>query len=65
MSAGGIYPVTLVGRIKPWLQIKGHQCPPTVIGQNHANINNLKITCRSEDFFDMTIDIEVNGHTPP
>ena len=32
----------------------------TVIGQNHANISNLKITGRSEDFFDMTIDIEVN-----
>jgi GTP pyrophosphokinase len=31
----------------------------TVIGQNHGNINNLKLTSRSEDFFEMTIDIEV------
>tara|TARA_B100000676_G_scaffold307230_1_gene365201 strand:- start:835 stop:1680 length:846 start_codon:yes stop_codon:yes gene_type:complete len=32
----------------------------TVIGQNQANINNLKITSRSEDFFEMLIDIEVH-----
>jgi len=30
-----------------------------VIGQNQANINNLKFTSRSTDFFDMMIDIEV------
>ena len=31
-----------------------------MIGRNQANINNLKITSRTTDFFDMTIDIEVN-----
>ena len=31
----------------------------TVIAKNEANISNLKITNRSTDFFDLTIDIEV------
>ncbi len=31
----------------------------TVIGKNDGNITNLKITNRSADFFEMTIDIEV------
>ncbi len=30
-----------------------------VIGRDHGNISNLKITDRSEDFFEMQIDIEV------
>ena len=57
-----IGPVTLVGRIKTVVANKKGALGSltTVIGQNHANINNLKITGRSEDFFDMTIDIEVN-----
>jgi GTP diphosphokinase / guanosine-3',5'-bis(diphosphate) 3'-diphosphatase len=32
----------------------------TVIGQNLGNISNLKITNRSADFFEMTVDIEVD-----
>ena len=31
----------------------------TVIAKNSGNISNLKIAQRSEDFFDMVIDIEV------
>jgi guanosine-3',5'-bis(diphosphate) 3'-pyrophosphohydrolase len=31
----------------------------TVIGQHLGNINNLKITNRTEDFFEMVIDVEV------
>ncbi|MBM3572608.1 MAG: bifunctional (p)ppGpp synthetase/guanosine-3',5'-bis(diphosphate) 3'-pyrophosphohydrolase, partial [Alphaproteobacteria bacterium] len=31
----------------------------TVIGKNHGNITNLKITNRSMDFFEMLIDVEV------
>jgi GTP pyrophosphokinase len=31
----------------------------TMIAKNDGNISNLKITNRSADFFDMTIDIEV------
>jgi GTP pyrophosphokinase len=31
----------------------------TIIAKNDGNISNLKITNRSTDFFDMTIDIEV------
>ena len=31
-----------------------------VIGRDRGNISNLKITDRSEDFFEMEIDIEVN-----
>jgi guanosine-3',5'-bis(diphosphate) 3'-pyrophosphohydrolase len=31
----------------------------TVIAKNLGNINNLKITNRSEDFFEMVLDIEV------
>ncbi|MHA1536634.1 MAG: ACT domain-containing protein, partial [Alphaproteobacteria bacterium] len=31
----------------------------TVIGRNDGNISNLKITSRSEDFFEMSVDIEV------
>ena len=30
-----------------------------MIGKNGGNINNLKITSRSRDFFEMLIDIEV------
>jgi GTP pyrophosphokinase len=33
----------------------------TVIGRNDGNITNLKITNRSADFFEMTIDIEVQN----
>tara|TARA_B100000676_G_scaffold313239_1_gene392607 strand:+ start:12200 stop:14326 length:2127 start_codon:yes stop_codon:yes gene_type:complete len=57
-----IGPVTLVGRIKTVVANKKGALGSltTVIGQNHANINNLKIIGRSEDFFDITIDIEVN-----
>jgi len=32
----------------------------TVIGRNGGNINNLKFTSRSPDFFEMSIDIDVN-----
>jgi len=31
----------------------------TVIAKNLGNIQNLKITHRSTDFFDMVIDVEV------
>ncbi|MEE8189298.1 MAG: bifunctional (p)ppGpp synthetase/guanosine-3',5'-bis(diphosphate) 3'-pyrophosphohydrolase [Kiloniellales bacterium] len=31
----------------------------TVIGKNHGNISNLKITNRSLDFFEMQVDVEV------
>ena len=31
----------------------------TIIGNNGGNISNLKITNRSQEFFDMSIDIEV------
>ena len=31
----------------------------TIIGKNNGNINNLKITNRSTDFFEMLIDVEV------
>jgi len=31
----------------------------TIIAKNYGNISNLKITNRSTDFFDMTLDIEV------
>jgi GTP pyrophosphokinase len=31
----------------------------SVVGRNLGNINNLKITNRTRDFFDMQIDIEV------
>ena len=31
----------------------------TIIGKNNGNINNLKITNRSVDFFEMLIDVEV------
>ena len=31
----------------------------TVIGKNHGNISNLKITHRSQDFFEMLIDVQV------
>jgi GTP pyrophosphokinase len=29
------------------------------IGKNRGNINNLKITNRSQDFFDILVDVEV------
>ena len=31
-----------------------------VIGRGHGNISNLKITDRTQDFFEMEIDIEVS-----
>ncbi|MCH8998965.1 MAG: bifunctional (p)ppGpp synthetase/guanosine-3',5'-bis(diphosphate) 3'-pyrophosphohydrolase [Proteobacteria bacterium] len=31
----------------------------TIIGKNHGNISNLKITDRSIDFFEMLVDVEV------
>ncbi len=31
----------------------------TIIGKNHGNISNLKITNRSLDFFEMLVDVEV------
>ena len=31
----------------------------TVIGKQHGNITNLKITNRSADFFEILVDIEV------
>ena len=31
----------------------------TIIGQNDGNIINLKIPRRSEDFFDLLVDVEV------
>jgi GTP diphosphokinase / guanosine-3',5'-bis(diphosphate) 3'-diphosphatase len=31
----------------------------TTIGKQHGNISNLKITNRSQDFFEIMIDIEV------
>ena len=31
----------------------------TIIGKNHGNISNLKITNRSVDFFEMLVDVEV------
>ena len=33
----------------------------TIIGKNHGNISNLKITNRSIDFFEMLIDVEVSS----
>jgi guanosine-3',5'-bis(diphosphate) 3'-pyrophosphohydrolase len=33
----------------------------TVIAQNGGNISNLKIASRSNDFFEMDLDIEVTG----
>jgi len=33
----------------------------TVIARNFGNISNLKISKRSKDFFDMSLDIEVRG----
>ncbi|MFQ5773316.1 MAG: RelA/SpoT family protein [Kiloniellaceae bacterium] len=32
----------------------------TIIGKNHGNISNLKITNRSVDFFEMLVDVEVH-----
>jgi len=56
-----IGPATLVGRIKLVVanETGALGSLTTVIGQNQANINNLKFTSRSTDFFDMMIDIEV------
>ena len=57
-----IGPSSLVGRIK--LVVANEKGAlgslTTVIGRNQANINNLKITSRTTDFFDIMIDIEVN-----
>ena len=36
-----------------------HWSSSTIIAKNGGNISNLKIVSRSEDFFDMVIDIEV------
>ena len=54
-------PTTRVGRIKLVVSNETGALGSltTVIGQNQANINNLKFTSRSEDFFEMVIDIEV------
>ena len=56
-----IGPATLVGRIKLVVanETGALGSLTTAIGQNQANINNLKFTSRSTDFFDMMIDIEV------
>jgi GTP pyrophosphokinase len=32
----------------------------TIIGKTNGNITNLKITNRSTDFFEMTVDVEVS-----
>ena len=32
----------------------------TIIGKAEGNITNLKITNRSADFFEMTVDVEVS-----
>ena len=37
----------------------------TVIGKNGGNITNLKITNRSQDFFEILVDIEVQGRAAP
>ena len=54
-------PIRHVGRINIVLANKpgslGHLS--TVIAKNMGNINNLKITNRSSDFFEMHVDIEV------
>ena len=54
-------PETHVGRIK--LVVTNERGTlgtlTTVIARNLGNINNLKITNRSEDFFEMILDIEV------
>jgi guanosine-3',5'-bis(diphosphate) 3'-pyrophosphohydrolase len=54
-------PETHVGRIK--LIVRNERgalgALTTVIARSLGNINNLKITNRSEDFFDMVVDIEV------
>ena len=61
-----IGPETHVGRIK--LVVANERgtlgALTTVIGQNFGNINNLQITSRSSDFFEMVLDIEVGktGH---
>ena len=59
--AWDIGPTTLVGRVK--LVVANEKGAlgllTTVIGQNQANINNLKIISRSGDFFEIVIDIEV------
>ncbi|MEC7488551.1 MAG: bifunctional (p)ppGpp synthetase/guanosine-3',5'-bis(diphosphate) 3'-pyrophosphohydrolase [Pseudomonadota bacterium] len=61
-----IGPETHVGRIK--LVVANERgtlgALTTVIGQNFGNINNLQITSRSSDFFEMVLDIEVvkTGH---
>jgi len=34
----------------------------TAVANHHGNINNLKITRRTTDFFDMTLDIEVKDN---
>ena len=59
--AWDIGPTTLIERIK--LVVTNEKGAlgllTTVIGQNQANINNLKIISRSGDFFEIVIDIEV------
>jgi len=61
-----IGPETHVGRVK--LVVANERgalgALTTVIGKNLGDINNLRITSRSEDFFAMVLDIEVQdtGH---
>ena len=33
----------------------------TVIAKNNGNISNLRFTKRSADFYEMIVDVEVNG----
>jgi GTP pyrophosphokinase len=51
----------LVGRLSIVLLNKpnGFGAMTTVIGKNGGNINNLKITNRTPDFFDVLVDVEV------
>ena len=42
-----------------WRRLAMYLTLTTVIGKNRGNITNLKFTNRSQDFFEMLIDIEV------
>ena len=61
-SDGPDSPETHVGRIEVVIanQPGALGTLSTVIGKNGGNITNLKITSRSLDFWDMTIDVYVN-----
>lgn len=60
---GPMQPESLVGRIN--LIVTNERGTlgtlTTVIAQNHGNIHNLKFTSRSADFYEMVLDIEVEG----